>query len=252
MKMVLYEDKVRRELLQWEKSLLGGSWFAEKWSRQIQQRIDRLIPEQVHQSLAKGMEMTVKSVLSGIDLLAFSEEKLLESSSKVLIEKDFAANRLIARYKKIAAAEGAGTGFGGIVLAAVDYPALLAIKLKFLSEMAQNYGFDLRELPERVFCLRVFQLAYSTDSTRQHIFQQIKNWNENPSLLATNVSLEEFISWREFYAEYKEGIEFKKMLSFFPFVGALFNGWGNYSLLNDLGEIAKNSYRLRIISRSES
>jgi hypothetical protein len=247
-----YEEKVRRELLQWEKKLLKDAGFAEKWSRQMQQRIDRLIPEHIHQSLAKGMEVTVKSVLSGIDLLAFSEEKLRESSSKTLIEQDFAADRLISRYKKIAAAEGAGTGFGGIVLAAVDYPALLAIKLKFLSEMAQNFGFDLRELPERVFCLRVFLLAYSTDTTRQRTFQQIKNWNENPSLPVTNVSLEEFVSWREFYTEYKESIEFKKMLSFIPFVGALFNGWGNYSLLDDLGEIAKNSYRLRIISRSES
>lgn len=242
-----YEQKIRLELLQWERDLQKEPWFAERWSKQFQQRIDQLIPDKVHQSMAKAMEMTVKSVLTGVDLLAFSEGKLFESASKTLIEKDYEADRLISRYKIIAAAEGVGTGVGGIFLAAADYPALLTIKLKFLSELAQIYGFDIRELSERIFCLKVFQLAFSGVMHRKRTYQQIKHWNGNQTLPVSDASVEGFISWREFYAEYKESIEFKKLLSFIPIIGAVFNGWGNYSLLDDLGETAKNSYRLRIL-----
>jgi hypothetical protein len=38
------------------------------------------------------------------------------------------------------------------------------------------------------------------------------------------------------------------MLSFLPIVGAVFNGWGNYALLDELGKTAQNAYRLRVLN----
>jgi hypothetical protein len=216
-------------------------------SRKFQKRVDRFIPEKIHQTLAKTMEVAVKSILTGIDLLPFSEKKLEQAYTHSLVEKDYYFNELLSRYKKIAAAEGVGTGAGGFLLAAVDYPALLTIKLKFLSEAAQVYGFDVRQFKERLFLLKVFQLAFSGDASRQRVYRQIRDWNKTTGFDLPNSSAEEMISWREFYTEYKESIEFRKMLSFIPVAGAVFSGWANFSLLDDLGQIAKNAYRLRLL-----
>ncbi len=54
-------------------------------------------------------------------------------------------------YKKIAAAEGAGTGVGGILLGLADFPLLLTIKIKFLFDAATLYGFDTSKQEERLF-----------------------------------------------------------------------------------------------------
>ncbi|MFC4766419.1 EcsC family protein [Effusibacillus consociatus] len=244
-----YEEKVRSELVKWESEMMQEAWVLQRWSRKLQQRVDKLIPEKVHQTLSKAMEIAVKSVLSGIDMLPFSETKLAEYRSLTLVEQDVYCGDLLSKYKKIAAAEGVGTGVGGILLAAVDYPALLAIKLKFLSETAQIYGFDIREYSERVFLLKVFQLAYSGDASRKRVFEQVKYWNGKTGFPTEDASLEEAVSWREFYTEYRESIEFKKILSFIPIVGAAFSGWANYSLLDELGSCAKNAYRMRLLNK---
>lgn len=241
-----YIINVRRELERWEKQVLKEPWLLEKLSKGFQQRVDRLIPEKIHQSMAKAMQISVKSVISSIEMLPFSEQKLRNADEKLLIEKDFECDQLVSRYKKIAAAEGIGTGVGGILLAAADYPALLTIKLKFLSEAAQIYGFDIRNFSERLFFLKVFQLAFSSDESRSRIYYQVKHWNEN-IINMNDVTSEGSLDWLDFYKEYKESIEFKKMLSFVPIIGAVFNGWGNYSLLEELGKTAKNSYRIRLL-----
>ena len=51
---------------------------------------------------------------------------------------------------KIAAAEGAGTGAGGILLGLADFPLLLGIKIKFLFDAATLYGFDTSNKEERL------------------------------------------------------------------------------------------------------
>ncbi len=80
-------------------------------------------------------------------------------------------------YKKIAAAEGAGTGAGGILLGLADFPLLLTIKIKFLFDAATLYGFDTSKQEERLFILHVFQLAFSSDDHRKEIWKAIETWD---------------------------------------------------------------------------
>ncbi len=78
-------------------------------------------------------------------------------------------------YKKIAAAEGAGTGAGGILLGLADFPLLLGIKIKFLFDAATLYGFDTSDKEERLFILHVFQLAFSSDDHRKRNMESNRN-----------------------------------------------------------------------------
>ncbi|MNJ05640.1 EcsC protein family protein [compost metagenome] len=45
--------------------------------------------------------------------------------------------------------------------------------------------------------------------------------------------------------EYRDAIDFRKMLQMVPGIGAVAGAWANYSILGDLREIAANAYRLR-------
>ncbi len=70
-------------------------------------------------------------------------------------------------------------------------------------------------------------------------------------MTATCSSLQETVEWRQIYAEYKESVEFKKILSFLPIFGAAVSGWANYSLLDELGRTAKNAYRMRLLQEKD-
>ena len=154
---------------------------------------------------------------------------------------------LLDKYKKWAAAEGAGTGAGGLILAAVDFPALISIKLKFLQEVALLYGFDIRDKSERVFLLHVFQLAFSSPERRQANFEQVKQWEK--TALETRQTIAESIAWRDFYMDYKQYIEFRKLLQILPGIGAVIGAWANHSLMDDLGKTAQNAFRLRYLQK---
>jgi hypothetical protein len=146
----------------------------------------------------------------------------------------------IAAFRKTAAVEGAGTGAGGILLGLADFPLLLTIKMKFLFEAAAIYGYDTNEYEERLFILHIFQLAFSSDDKRKDTLKLIEEWEDRKEGLAE-------LDWKEFQQEYRDYIDFVKMLQLVPGIGAAVGAYANYNLLDHLGETAKNAYRLRIL-----
>lgn len=56
--------------------------------------------------------------------------------------------------------QGAGLGFGGVLLAAADVPLLLVSHLKLLTRMGICCGYDLRRPGERDFVLGLLKLSY--------------------------------------------------------------------------------------------
>ncbi len=142
--------------------------------------------------------------------------------------------------KKIAAAEGAGTGAGGILLGLADFPLLLGIKIKFLFDAATLYGFDTSDKEERLFILHVFQLAFSSDEHRKEIWKAIETWDTEE---------ENHMDWEKFQTEYRDYIDLAKMLQLVPIIGAPVGAYANYQLLQRLGEVTMNCYRMRLLNK---
>ena len=63
----------------------------------------------------------------------------------------------------------------------------------------------------------------------------IENWEERKAALLE-------LDWREFQQEYRDHIDFVKMLQLVPGIGAVIGAYANYTLLDQLGETAKNCY----------
>jgi hypothetical protein len=142
-------------------------------------------------------------------------------------------------------AEGAGTGAGGIMLSMVDFPALIAIKMKYLFELAHVYGYDTRQFSERVFVLKVFQMAFSGPEKRAELLHSINYWELEKTRWQSDSDYAKQMDWETFQMEYRDAIDFRKMLQMVPGIGAVAGAWANYSILGDLREIAANAYRLR-------
>lgn len=243
--MSTYEARCRVWLAAWERSLLKPPGVVARTSKRIQTRINQVLPAKVHQTLTAVVKGIVQSVQVGLDY-APATPPLTGLS---LQERDERASECLSTYKKLAAAEGAGTGAGGFVLSLVDFPALIAIKLKFLFELAHVYGFSTKEESERVFILHIFQLAFSGGDVRAETYRKVRDWNR-VSLLppgdgSENATSLRTFDWEKFQTEYRDTIDFRKMLQLIPGVGAAIGAWVNYSLLEELGEVAMNSYRLR-------
>jgi len=237
--MVDYTMKVQEELHFWKRKMTKRSGLISRTSKKAQMKVNGFIPEKVHKVMTESIKNMVKATLVGSNITT----KKGRSTAKSLYERDELFKQKLSSFRKTAVIEGAGTGAGGIMLGLVDFPLLLSIKMKFLFEAAAIYGFDTDEYEERLFILHVFHLAFSSEETRKETLSIIENWDELKLLIAD-------MDWRDFQQEYRDYIDLVKMLQLIPGFGAIVGAYANYNLLDQLGEVAMNSYRLRLMQRT--
>jgi len=241
MTYTLYEEQTAKRLKRWERELLKPHGVFERASKSLSIRINRLIPERVHDALTASVRGIVKTSLFTAEYIP-KQEPLRRIS---LADRDTQAEALVSRYKKIAAAEGAGTGAGGILLGLVDFPVLIGIKVKFLFELAHVYGYSTRDYRERLFVLYVFQLAFSSPEKQRLLLETIRDWPARREALPKGEAGADEIDWRQLQQEYRDTIDFRKMLQLLPGIGAVIGAWANYGLLEELGQVGMHAYRMR-------
>ena len=233
-----YRQKAKTALYKWQKDMQRNPSLLDKMSKNIQTKINNIIPEKVHAAITTAIKQMTKAVLFGAELTTTKPEKLqsLEITEAVLNEK-------IENYKKTAAVEGGITGAGGLLMAFADFPLLMGIKIKMLFDIAARYGFDTSNYKERLYLLHIFQLAFSSQRHRKNVFLQMRNWNEKAAQLPDDINQ---FDWRNFQQEYRDYIDLAKMAQLIPVIGAAVGLVVNYRLLKKLGHTAMNAYRMRL------
>ncbi|GAB3237226.1 EcsC family protein [Hymenobacter seoulensis] len=235
--MTLPDQQARTELRAWQQKMQKKPTLVGRFTRRIQARLNAFLPEKVHQALTAAIKQMVRGVLFGS-----THTTRRPQADTPLAEREAAVKNTLRYYRNTAAAEGAMTGAGGFLLGLADFPLLLGIKLKFLFDVAALYGHDVRDYTERLFLLHIFQLAFSSQHTRNEIYSRVANWDAYRHTLPTDV--QEF-DWRTFQQEYRDYIDLAKMAQLVPVIGAAVGAVANYRLLEQLGDTAMNCYRLR-------
>lgn len=232
-----YELHAYEEVMAWKRKLLKPSSLLNRMSKKMQTKINNYFPEKIQNAITAAIKNMVQATLTGSHLIT----KKNQSKGLTLAEKDRLVTEKLSAYRKTAVLEGAGTGAGGILLGLADFPLLLSIKMKFLFDAASIYGFDTKKYEERIFILQIFKLTFSSDDVRSETFKIIEDWDEHK---------QDFLDmdWQEFQQEYRDYLDFAKMLQLMPGIGAAVGAVVNYNLLDRLGETAKNCYRLRLLS----
>ncbi|MCM3767372.1 EcsC family protein [Neobacillus niacini] len=234
-----YELKVYDEVQEWKRRITKRSGMMNRLSKKAQAKVNEVIPEKVHEIMTESIKSMVKATLFGSQMTTNRNQ----AEGLTLEGKDELVRKKISTYQKTAMVEGAGTGAGGILLGLADFPLLLTIKMKFLFDAAAIYGFDTKQYEERLFMLHVFQLAFSSDEIRRNTLFEIENWESRKQVLAE-------MDWRKFQQEYRDYIDFVKMLQLVPGIGAFVGAYANNNLLKNLGETAMNAYRLRLLQKA--
>jgi len=231
--MTTYETLVLKEIQAWKQKQLQHPGFIKQLTKQTQNKINGLIPAKVHQAVTVAVKGLVKTTLAGSNLLPKKP-----AAPPTLYEQDQLLKEKLNIYRKTAVAEGAGTGFGGILLGLADFPLLLSIKMKFLYEAAAVYGYDTRQYEERLFLLHVFQLAFSNNEKRRETLEIIEHWETRKQAILD-------MDWHSLQQEYRDYMDIAKLLQLVPGFGAIVGAYANHNLMEQLGETAMNAYRMR-------
>lgn len=232
------------ELKNWQQKMQAPPGPLDRLTRTVQTRLNALLPEKLHQAITATIKQMVQAVLFGSKYL--TRRPLLEGT---LAEREAVVKTRIRRYRHVAVVEGAATGAAGFLVGLTDFPLLLGIKLKLLFDVAALYGYDVQDYTERLYLLHVFQLTFSSQHTRNQVYQRLLHWDEYRQSLPPDAA---DFDWRTFQQEYRDYIDLAKLAQLLPFIGAAVGAVANYRLLEQLGETAMNCYRMRYFAGEQA
>ncbi|SFL63934.1 EcsC family protein [Salibacterium qingdaonense] len=234
-----YEKQALEEAQVWLRQLKKPQSMTRTATAKVQGRLNHLMPGAFHRSMGKAVQQMTAGVLTGSDYLP---NKNL-SPAQTLEEADEKLEELIPFYQRGAAVEGAGTGAGGILLGAADFPLLLGFKMRFLFSAAMIYGLDIHDFRNRLYLLHLFQAAFSSPEKRKETAEHLETWDEYVKEKPRKLKIAEEWDWTSFQQEYRDHIDLVKMLQLMPGLGAVVGAAANHQLLAQLGEAAKQGYR---------
>lgn len=237
--MNAYEEQVRTKLLKWQREMQEHPSFTGKVSKNIQDRVNRIIPEKVHDAITASIKQMTRAVFYGAGFI--NPGPLQNTSLRV---REHRVKDRIRFYRNTAAAEGAITGAGGILLGLADFPIWLALKMKLLFEISALYGYDVSDYRERLYILHIFQLTFSSQQSRNKVYATMASWEDYLQGLPADMDA---YDWRGFQQEYRDYIDIAKLIQLIPGIGAVAGAYVNHRLTDKLGAMAMNAYRLRII-----
>ncbi|GAA0640340.1 EcsC family protein [Brevundimonas lenta] len=233
---VVDEGAIRADMEAWRARMLRRPGLMDKASRAAQDRINRLIPERVHAVVTAGVEAMTRGIMTGSEVL-----KAQPPAGGSLAAREDKARALIRAYRNTAGVEGGIAGAGGFVMAAADFPALMAIKVRMLSDIVAVYGWGGGATAERLFLLHIFHLAFASPKRRPEALRALEDWIAGagqPEAVAD-------YDWRRFQQEYRDYIDLAKMAQLIPVVGAPIGAVVNWRLVDRLGETAMMACRMR-------
>jgi uncharacterized protein (DUF697 family) len=234
------EQIIKAELVLWQQEMQKSPSLGNQAVKGIQVRINNLIPEKVHRVFTKAIKEVTRAVLFGAEYSTSMNHEVED-----LLATEVKAQERIRFYSSSASAEGAITGFGGILWGFADFPLWLSLKMKMLFEIASIYGMDVSDLRERIYILHIFEITFSSQKNRNRVFKVMQSWDKNKHL---QDDIHEF-DWRRFQLEYRDHIDLAKLLQLIPGFGAIIGAYVNLNLTKKLGKFAMNAYRMRLLDK---
>ncbi|AKG36751.1 EcsC family protein [Paenibacillus durus] len=243
-------EKEQRQLMIWERV-----------TRLPFKLLDKITPKIVHEKIGLLLDELGSYIQNGGNYLV-AGRKVGELMSEVsreaggkaegpypLAVMDEVARRLSKSRSNYATAQGATTGFGGVFTLAADIPAVLGLSLKVIQEIGLCYGFNPLEKEERIFAVKVMQLASSETIGKRAILEELnlELGRDGGTFGGEGAAVSKIQGWREVIAAYRDNWSSKKLLQTIPVAGMLFGAYTNREMLKGVSEAARMLYRKRRI-----
>lgn len=182
--MITYEEKVIKELEQWKATFMKDSSMMTRFSKKVQTKVQQLIPAKVQKVLTETIRMMVQTISAGSN---FIKPKLKETNWS-LQRRDDEVRKKMDEYKKIAAAEGAGTEQAVFSLALLTFRFCSVLKLNFYS-MQQHCTDLIRAIKKSAFLSFTFSnLPFQVTNTEKKYGKPSKRGIQKKKIIWTGKS----------------------------------------------------------------
>lgn len=247
----------------WEKDQ-KGIWFWERLTRLPFKLLDKVTPKFIQAKIGSLLDELGSYIQNGGEYLTseksvlhFFEKKtgrktieLSDIQAAPVSEMKQVSLELSGRRKTAATLQGASTGIGGLFTLAIDIPAILAISLKTLQEIAVIHGYDPKDKKERVFILKCLQFSTADYVGKTAILNELADFGNDERKSSEVIS--QLQGWREVTLTFTESFGWKKLFQMVPVAGILFGAFANRSMVSDLAESGTMLYqKRRILERLE-
>lgn len=247
----------------WEKDQ-KGLWFWERIGRIPFKLLDRLTPRFIQEKIGSLLDELGSFIQNGGSYLSneksvyqYFEKKtgrtitdLKDFQDVPVVEMKEASLALGKTRKNAATIQGASTGIGGIFTLVIDIPAILAISLKTLQEIAILHGYDPKEKTERIFILKCLQFTSADIVGKQAILNELADFTNKDK--KSKEVFSQLQGWREVTVTFTESFGWKKLFQLVPVAGILFGAFANRTMISDLTEAGTMLYqKRRILERVE-
>ncbi|ULT56567.1 EcsC family protein [Neobacillus drentensis] len=245
----------------WEKDQ-SDLWIWERLGRLPFKLLDKITPSFIHNKVGSLLEEIGSYIQTGGSYLIKKEtifKKVEKEIGKPIHDladiKDIpittmnkVSQELTRQRKKFAAIQGASTGIGGIFTLAIDIPALIAISLKTLQEIAIIHGYDPSDQDERVFMVKCLQFSSADIVGKRAILHELSIYSGRGS--SSDETISQLQGWREVVYTYRDQFGWKKLFQMVPIAGIIFGAFTNRSMIHDLAETGMMLYgKRRILER---
>ncbi|MBT2655128.1 EcsC family protein [Bacillus sp. ISL-18] len=245
----------------WEKDQ-SDLWIWERLGRLPFKLLDKITPSFIHNKVGSLLEEIGSYIQTGGSYLIKKEtifKKVEKEIGKPINDladiKDIPVTTmnklsrdLTKQRKKFAAIQGASTGIGGIFTLAIDIPALIAISLKTLQEIAIIHGYDPSDQNERVFMVKCLQFSSADIVGKRAILHELSSYSGRGS--RSDETISQLQGWREVVYTYRDQFGWKKLFQMVPIAGIIFGAFTNRSMIHDLAETGMMLYgKRRILER---
>lgn len=213
----------------------GGKFLVQK------KKVAKLLQEEAERSGYSMMDTTYRLEQ---DAEAEGPAKIHSVENLPLQVLDQVADNITESRTKFAAAQGAATGFGGIVTIAADIPMVMGLSLKVLQEMALCYGYDPDEPLERIFIVKCLQFSSADIVGKKAIIEELAAYDDPDKPIEVVSQMQ---GWREVFNSYSESFGWKKLFQLVPIAGMVFGSVSNKNTIRDVAEAGKMLYKKRLI-----
>jgi len=213
----------------------GGKFLVQK------KKVAKLLQEEAEKS---GYSMIDTTYRLEQEAEAEGTAKIHSVENLPLQVLDQVADNITESRTKFAAAQGAATGFGGIVTIAADIPMVMGLSLKVLQEMALCYGYDPDEPLERIFIVKCLQFSSADIVGKKAIIEELAAYDDPDKPIEVVSQMQ---GWREVFNSYSESFGCKKLFQLVPIAGMVFGSVSNKNTIRDVAEAGKMLYKKRLI-----
>lgn len=273
MALTPYEEKVWEEVEQYfsepEESAFGR--FSRTVFKPVELVADRVIPERVLELVGDGVEKGLGAIGSMADRTVTADDVLGEFRElgvkadflEDLNDADFrimddVGEAAISRNTLYALVEGAGCGAGGLALLAADIPLLLGLSFRIVRKVGICYGFDCEDPGEKAIAFKVFELAMGGTRERYDKLLELEALSDELDGLDPKERAEKaavmgaLLASREFVKKLAASLLSRKLAQGIPLIGGVIGGGFNFYFVRDVGHVAQQVYRRRVLARRRS